>query len=108
MDLASFWFSCFFFLSSSRSTPHTDGKPSPRTLQSRYEGQWKMGKRHGKGGYYYSDGGSYVGDWLDDRIQGKGVSHYSNGNMYEGDWVDQRALPMHVTILGKYKVIVNW
>ena len=47
-----------------------------------------MGKRHGKGGYYYSDGGSYVGDWLDDRIQGKGVSHYSNGNMYEGDWVD--------------------
>ncbi|CAF4191791.1 unnamed protein product, partial [Adineta steineri] len=34
---------------------------------SRYEGEWKNQKRHGKGTFYYANGNTYTGDWVDDK-----------------------------------------
>jgi hypothetical protein len=41
---------------------------------SKYEGDWKDGKRHGKGihgihGYTWSDGSKFEGDWKEDWIK---------------------------------------
>ena len=59
----------------------------------RYEGEWKDGKMHNKGVYYYSNGDKYDGEWRDDKRHGKGVVTYAGPNgtvqeKYEGDWVD--------------------
>jgi hypothetical protein len=47
--------------------------------------------RHGKGKFYYQDGGSYEGDWKFNKMNGKGTLFYqSNKKAYEGDWVDDQ------------------
>ncbi|CAF4180006.1 unnamed protein product, partial [Adineta steineri] len=78
---------------------------------SRYEGEWKNQKQHGKGTGYYVDGDKYTGDWIDNKrtdqgifawangdryegqrednkMNGKGTKYCANGNMYTGDWID--------------------
>jgi hypothetical protein len=50
---------------------------------SRYEGEWKNMKKHGKGMYQYANGDKYIGDWIDDRRTGQGVFTWINGNRYE-------------------------
>jgi hypothetical protein len=40
---------------------------------SKYEGQWKNDKRHGKGKYTFKNGGYYDGEWADGKRQGQGV-----------------------------------
>ena len=43
--------------------------------------------RHGKGKFYYQDGGLYDGEWKNNKMDGKGVLSYSSGNVaYDGDW----------------------
>ena len=37
-----------------------------------YEGNWKDGKKNGKGKYTYTDGTVYEGDWKDGSKNGKG------------------------------------
>lgn len=41
---------------------------------------------HGKGTYYYADGGVYEGEWQDRKMHGKGRFTFPNGSVYEGDW----------------------
>ena len=60
------------------------------TLPSVYEGDWKDGKRHGKGTYKYADGRVYEGDWKDDNKHGKGTFKSPDGGVYEGDWKDDK------------------
>lgn len=44
-------------------------------------------KRHGRGRFYYSDGGMYDGDWYEGRMHGFGTLYYaSNRVAYEGEW----------------------
>jgi hypothetical protein len=50
---------------------------------SRYEGELKNGKPHGKGTYYYNDGNKYTGDWVDGDMSGQGVLTCANGERYE-------------------------
>ena len=40
-----------------------------------YVGQWKDGKRHGRGEQYWPNGLKYEGYWQDDEMTGKG-RHY--------------------------------
>ncbi len=48
--------------------------PQPGGMTS-YEGEYRNGKRHGFGSYYYKDGGlCYAGFWKEDRRDGLGVS----------------------------------
>ena len=81
--------------------------------RSIYEGQWKNGKRHGKGkqnwtdgsvydGYWlndmanvygrliHSDGDCYEGEWYNDKAQGKGLYIHKDGAKYEGDWFEDK------------------
>ena len=38
-----------------------------------YLGEYKDGKKHGKGRYTWSDGGIYVGKWKDGKEDGHGT-----------------------------------
>jgi len=51
-----------------------------------YNGDWKSGKKHGRGIFTMSYVSSYNGDWKDDKRHGKGTLKYVNGDIYDGDW----------------------
>lgn len=53
-----------------------------------YEGQWKKGKRHGRGKQVWKEGIVFEGYFVDDKANGKGRLIHQNGEVYEGDWVD--------------------
>ena len=56
---------------------------------TRYEGEKLIGKRHGKGVYYYKEGYRYEGGWTEDQMSGFGVLWLDGDyKWYEGDWKD--------------------
>lgn len=63
------------------------GKMINTRSQERYEGEWKDGKREGRGVEYYSDGEKkYVGNFLGGRYNGNGTYFYKNGDKYVGKY----------------------
>jgi hypothetical protein len=48
-----------------------------------YEGEWKNGRKHGKGTMNYADGKKYTGVWVNDEKTGQGVFIWTSGNRYE-------------------------
>lgn len=59
----------------------------------KYDGDWKNGKREGRGNQSFAVGTKYEGEWKNDKMNGRGkiftilgLCVYSNGNKYEGDW----------------------
>jgi len=62
-----------------------------------YEGEWKDGKRHGKGIFIPADGGDvYDGQWKNGKREGKGRFKFQNGDEFEGDYVNDRREGMGV------------
>lgn len=58
---------------------------------SRYTGEWKNGKRHGKGVLTNPHGDIiYDGNWLDDIKQGYGTFNYSLTEWYKGYWKNDK------------------
>jgi hypothetical protein len=55
-----------------------------------YEGEWRNGRKEGKGKMIFSKGGVYEGDWRKDQREGKGKRIYADGTVYEGDWVNDK------------------
>lgn len=58
-----------------------------------YVGEWKDGKRHGQGTYYfYADnqfkGDKYVGEFKEDKRSGQGTLTKANGDIQIGEWKD--------------------
>ena len=54
-----------------------------------YQGDWKNGKRDGKGVYISKTSKDrYEGDFKSDKAEGKGIAIYNNGDKYEGDYKD--------------------
>jgi hypothetical protein len=54
---------------------------------SYYEGNWKDGKRNGKGKYMYPSLNWYEGDWLNNKREGKGTMNWIKINeKYCGEW----------------------
>ena len=43
----------------------------------KYIGEWKNGKREGKGIYYWNNGDIYEGDWKNNKGEGKGIINYT-------------------------------
>jgi antitoxin component YwqK of YwqJK toxin-antitoxin module len=44
--------------------------------------------RHGKGKFFYQDGGLYDGDWVCNKMTGFGRLYYQSGKLaYEGNWL---------------------
>ena len=54
----------------------------------KYEGEFRDGKRHGKGVVIYPNGDKYDGEWEAGKKSGKGVVIYPNGNKYDEEWKD--------------------
>ena len=54
-----------------------------------YEGEFKDGKYHGKGTFYWNDGAKYTGDWESDTKHGRGILIMPNGEKYDGDFFNQ-------------------
>ena len=48
-----------------------------------YSGQWKNGKRSGKG-YYLDNNFEYYGEWENDQPHGKGKAHLKDGSLFIG------------------------
>lgn len=55
-----------------------------------YEGEWKDGKRHGKGKWAFEDGGMYEGEFSKGKLGGFGKCAFKIGTMYEGEWKDNK------------------
>ena len=58
----------------------------------RYEGNWKNGKKHGRGKMIYEYDKDkkpkiyYSGDWAKDKKNGKGTLYYGKLDFYDGSW----------------------
>ena len=59
-----------------------------------YVGDWKKGKRHGKGFYAHSVGewetDLYVGDFVEDMKNGEGIYTFTDGVRYIGEFKDDK------------------
>ena len=53
------------------------------STQAQVWGQFKDGKKNGKGTYYFVNGDKYVCDWVEDNRTGQGVLTLPNGDRYE-------------------------
>ncbi len=61
---------------------------NPKT-EEKYEGEWRNGKRDGRGVEFYSDGEKkYVGNFKNGRYNGNGTFFYKNGDKYVGNYKD--------------------
>ena len=52
-----------------------------------YIGEWKDGKRDGKGTFIYPDEKKYVGSWIKGKRDSKGTFTYPDGSKYIGEWM---------------------
>ena len=79
---------------------------------SKYEGQWRNDKKHGKGVFISQNynnpkliGIKYEGEFNNDKIEGYGVGKYTSGDKYEGEWKNNKQYGRGVLIYkegGKY------
>ena len=53
-----------------------------------YEGDFRNGKRTGKGIFYWKDGNVYKGDFVNGKRSGKGILRFVDGYVYEGEFLD--------------------
>jgi len=52
---------------------------------SKYEGEFLNGDRHGFGSFFYSNGDKYIGEFKNDRINGMGSVFFASGAKYIGE-----------------------
>eukprot|EP00027_Filamoeba_sp_ATCC50430_P010236 CAMPEP_0168547484 /NCGR_PEP_ID=MMETSP0413-20121227/4059_1 /TAXON_ID=136452 /ORGANISM="Filamoeba nolandi, Strain NC-AS-23-1" /LENGTH=613 /DNA_ID=CAMNT_0008577737 /DNA_START=332 /DNA_END=2171 /DNA_ORIENTATION=+ len=51
-----------------------------------FQGEWNLGKMHGKGKYNFGNGKVYEGEFVAGFMEGFGVLDYGNGMNYTGQW----------------------
>ena len=66
----------------------TKSDRSKYVYAAKYVGEWKHGRKHGKGTYTGYDGSKYVGEYKDDKKHGHGTKMYVSGAKYVGEWKD--------------------
>ena len=60
----------------------------------KYEGEWKLGKKEGKGKmiYKYDENRNnliyYDGEWKNDKKNGRGILYYGKSDYYDGSWLN--------------------
>jgi len=57
---------------------------------SKFTGEWKNGKRDGKGIIVKKDGTIFEGEYKNDKANGKGTWRFSDGHKFEGEFKDGR------------------
>ena len=53
-----------------------------------YEGNWRYDKANGQGTFTKEDGSTYVGNYINDKRNGNGVYTSVDGSKYTGEWKD--------------------
>lgn len=61
-----------------------------RDRDGEYTGEWRNGRRHGRGTYVYANGDRYEGDYTDDRQTGSGTYVTRDGERQSGRFTDGR------------------
>ena len=56
---------------------------------------------------YYNDGGRYEGDYKNGKREGKGIYYYNNGDREMGDYLQGKEIGKHVTLTAEGKVITK-
>ncbi len=64
-------------------------------LTEHFEGEYRNGKKHGRGVYVWASGNRYDGEWRDDKRNGRGVLVFGKGSRhtgdrYDGEWRDDK------------------
>jgi hypothetical protein len=67
-----------------------DGSTDSKLLRNRYVGYWRLGQRHGKGTFYYSNGSKYEGEWKENFKHGAGTFTFEDGTQYVGPFENDR------------------
>ena len=62
-----------------------DGKGEFFGTNFNYKGNFKDGKKHGRGSYTWSNGDNFEGDFVEDQISGSGKWKFAGGDIYEGE-----------------------
>jgi hypothetical protein len=55
---------------------------------AKYVGEWRDGRRNGKGTYTFSTGDIYLGEFKDGKFDGNGTYKYKSGQRYVGEFKD--------------------
>lgn len=55
-------------------------------IYGRYEGEFKNGKKHGKGKFIGEDGSEYEGEFVNDERKGNGLLIYPDNKIYKGEF----------------------
>jgi hypothetical protein len=53
-----------------------------------YRGEFREGRKHGKGKKTFPDGSTFDGEWLNDAMHGKGTFTWVNGDVFRGEFCD--------------------
>lgn len=56
-----------------------------------YQGEYMMGRAHGRGVYVWQNGETYDGEWYKGMRQGKGIWKGINNQYYDGEWSKGKA-----------------
>jgi hypothetical protein len=67
------------------SSAYAQQKDSTQT--GKYTGNYRAGKRHGRGTFIWPDGSKYTGMWRNDLMDGRGTYIGKDGSSYDGNWV---------------------
>ncbi|ATE82106.1 Morn repeat domain containing protein [Pandoravirus salinus] len=59
---------------------------APHRKHTGYEGEWRNGRRCGRGVHTFSCGSRYDGEWSDGEIRGRGTFVHPDGTTYRGEW----------------------
>ncbi|WP_448517842.1 hypothetical protein [Rhodoflexus sp.] len=73
------------FLCLDLSTAHAQAADSLQ--EGKYSGNFRAGKRHGRGTFTWPDGSTYVGMWRNGLMEGRGTYTGKDGTTYTGDWL---------------------
>jgi hypothetical protein len=68
-----------------------------------YVGEWKDGKRRGRGIFTNIDGRKYIGDWRHDHRDGRGIQYSSDGTVIaSGDWYEGKLVGSFLLDVSRY------
>ena len=73
-----------------------------------YDGEWKDGKKHGKGVYTWPTGDKYDGEWKDGKKHGKGAQTWPDGHLESGKWKDGVMLTPRKKQEAKKQEVLSW
>ena len=70
-----------------------------------YDGQWKLGQRHGIGTCQFPTGENYKGEWQNDKMHGNGSVTYPSGDYFDGQWEEGKRVFGTLTSIDQSKKV---